>query len=282
MIQLIADSGSTKTDWRLVRENGIHPFSTEGLNPYHRSREDIVDSLKKNVLPETHGAPVERIYFYGAGCAAPDKKLLVKEALASCFHGAEIFVDSDLYGAVRALLGDKEGFAGIIGTGSNSCRYNGNAIVETIPPLGYILGDEGSGTHIGRHIIKECLRNNFDPELEKRLLDFCGLDREEIMDRIYRNPDARQFLAGLVKFAFQNIGNAQILRIINYCFAQYFSNMVKPYKLNAGYHLNFTGSIAFYFRQQLTTVLEEQGYIVDRILQSPVDGLVQYHLRHLK
>jgi glucosamine kinase len=202
----------------------------------------------------------------------------VKRALASCFPAAEIFVDSDLYGAVRALLGNKEGFAGIIGTGSNSCIYDGATIVETIPPLGYILGDEGSGTHIGRKIIKECLRNKFQPELEKKLLDFCRLSGEEIMDRIYRQPDPRQFLAGLARFAFENIRHARILSIINYCFAEYFTNMVKPYKLDGGYHLNFAGSIAFYFRSQLTSVAEEEGYVVDQVLQTPVDELVKYHL----
>lgn len=276
MIQLIADSGSTKTDWRLVQPN-VEPvaFQTQGLNPYHLSDLAILHALDEHVVPNLQQVPGE-IHFYGSGCAAEKNKQLMSSYLKHSFPDARIAIETDLLGAARALLGNSAGFIGILGTGSNTGIYDGKKITKSIDSLGWILGDEGSAVHIGKEILKSWLRGNLSPQDEKKILRSCQLSRDEILNQIYHQPSANQFLSRFAKFASENPSKS-ISTVVSNCFNELMERVVKLYDSAAFSELNFVGSVAWHFREILASSARVHHFSIGKIVKSPIDGLVKYH-----
>ncbi len=263
---LIADSGSTKTSWWI---DGQHAETT-GLNPVRDSEEQIWQVLSS--LPDT---PIREIHFYGAGCIAPFKQRITA-ALGRKFPGADVEVESDMLGAARALCRHEEGLVGILGTGSNSCYYDGTAIAENVSPLGYILGDEGSGAVLGRRLVGDLLKGQLTPELKERFLADFRLTPTDIIERVYRQPMANRFLASLVPFLQRNRKDEGIHCLLTDEFGRFFRRNI------ANYHrptlpIHLVGGIASTFQHEIEEAANAMGYCLGRVIQAPIKDLVAFH-----
>nr|WP_319399783.1 BadF/BadG/BcrA/BcrD ATPase family protein [uncultured Carboxylicivirga sp.] len=275
---LIADSGSTKTEWRLISNDQltIETCFTKGINPFYQSTEDIILSLKESsTLKAIHP---ERIYFYGAGCANTEKNLIVEDALKSFFRAEKILVDSDLTGAARSLCQNDEGIACILGTGSNSCHYDGEKITSNVSPLGFIIGDEGSGAVLGKKLLGDILKNQLPNDLIDFFFNTYQTDRAEILDHIYKKPFPNRYLAQYTKFLSENIKNEELQILVIDSFKEFIQRNLLQYNNIAQRPIHFTGSIAFYFKEQLKDALSSFDLKPGTICQSPMEGLIRYHL----
>ena len=279
MAILIADSGSTKTDWICLTgddESTQIEVQTVGLNPFHVSDNEIRGVLTHDVLPQLGDSNVEAVYFYGSG-VRPEVEGRVEGLLRESFPDAKtVQAHSDLLGACRALCGDEAGIACILGTGANSCVYDGKNIVHNTPALGYILGDEGSGAVLGKHLLHDLytgvLPHNIRLTFEKEM----GLELSEIINKVYREPQANRFLASLSEFIHRHLDEEGIRQIVYNTFNDFINYHVSRY----GRHdlpLSFVGSIAFYYQEQLQLIVQMLGYPMGTILKSPLQGLVAYH-----
>ncbi len=264
---LVADSGSTKTDWRL----GGQPLETVGINPVRDSEEQVQDVISS--LPD---ADIVEAFFYGAGCIPPFKGK-VERALATKFPRAAVHVESDMLGAARALCGRERGIACILGTGSNSCLYDGEGIVANVPPLGYILGDEGSGAVLGRILVGDLLKGMLDASLKERFLSSLHLTQEEILDRVYRQPMPNRFLAGLVPFIIENKAEPSVHRLVVGEFRRFFSRNVAKYQ-RSDLSVHFVGGVAHSLCNELREAAAQEGFRVGTILRSPIDRLEAFHM----
>lgn len=273
---LIADSGSTKTDWRLVGSQ-IVQAQTEGFNPYFIGSDYLAKSIETNLLPKLEEAPTA-IYFYGTGCADSQKAQLIADGLEQVFGKISIEVHTDLVGAARALCLHQEGIACILGTGSNSCFYDGQKIVYTRPNLGYILGDEGSGTDLGKRLLQDYLHQNMPVDLyatfQKR---YQNPTRNQLIDRIYSQPFANRYMAGYAKFLFDHLDTAYCANLVSNSFRDFFEKYILRYSDPKKYLIHFTGSVAFYFSGILREIAKEYGLSVKHILETPIAGLTLYH-----
>ena len=279
MIQLIADSGSTKTDWRLTHDNRVlQQFQTEGYNPYHMDAARIGDSLRKYLLPETGVHTPGFIHFYGAGCGAEEKAAVVRDALLQLFPAANVNVNGDMLGAARALCQRNAGMAAILGTGSNSCRYNGETITDNRPALGYMLGDEGSGCHIGMALIRLFLYDEMETTLRERFLKRFPLSIGDVLHQVYRQPLPNRFLAGFSKFVYQNIDHVQCAEIVANSFRAFFKHHILRYENATQLPLHVTGSVGFYYSNLLRRIAEEQGIALGTVTETPIAGLTLYHI----
>jgi N-acetylglucosamine kinase-like BadF-type ATPase len=275
---LLADSGSTKTHWALIdRETGVQTCITGGINPFFLNRGEIVDLLEKEfTLPKNQ---VSTVYFYGAGCT-PEKSSLVSEALQNYFRPEKIEVNSDLLAAARSLCQNEEGIACILGTGSNSCHYDGEKIVRNIPSLGYILGDEGSGAVLGEKLLGDILKKQLSPVLiEDFHIAYPLLSMAEIIDRVYRKPLPNQFLAQFAPFLLNHISEPEIRQLVEDSFTEFIRRNILSYRPGQ-LPVHFTGSIAYHFRQNLEKACSPFHLQLGRITDSPLPGLIQYHLRY--
>jgi glucosamine kinase len=275
---LIADSGSTKTDWRLIDGSNKQQFSTQGLNPYFLSAGEIITILQNELLAQT-GANIKpsEIFFYGAGCGAESKKEIVRTALILLFPKAAIEINTDLLGAARALCGTEPGIAAILGTGSNTCYYDGRNIIENRASLGYILGDEGSGAHIGKTFIQAYLNQEVPRELATRFYERFKLSTNDILDAVYKQPMPNRFLASFSKFIYQNLKEQYIIDLVVSCFEQFFDKHICKYENHKELKLSCVGSVAFYYSNILRGVALNKGVAIDKIVETPIAGLTLYH-----
>ena len=276
---LIADSGSTKTDWCAV-EHGVllQQVFTKGTNPFFQTEDEISKEVETALLPQlTVGNEPDAVYFYGAGCAFPDKIETVKRALARHLHvKGEIEVSTDMLAAARGLCGHKAGIACIMGTGSNSCYYDGEKIVSNVSPLGFILGDEGSGAVLGKLLVGDVLKNQLTPELKEKFLTQFNLTPADIIDRVYRKPFPNRFLASLSPFLAQNISEPCVHRLVLNSFLSFLRRNVMQYDYQ-GTPVHFIGSVAYYYRPVLKEAANECGITLGNIWQSPMEGLITFH-----
>ena len=276
---LIADSGSTKTDWCVAKDGfTVKRFTTQGINPYHQDERRINGIVLDELLPQTGEYKLKKIVFYGSGCR--DETIpTMKNILYSAFNNnVEVEIYSDLLGAARAICGHEEGIACILGTGSNSCLYDGKKIVGNIPPLGYILGDEGSGATLGKIFINEILKNSRMYDLKKEFLQVLKMTEGDIIDRVYRQPMANRFLASLAPFIHSHIERHEVNEIVTENFRQFLLKNVKRYHRD-DLQVSFIGSIAWHFKSQLLQSALEENVYVGRVEKSPMDGLLRYHFR---
>jgi N-acetylmuramic acid 6-phosphate etherase len=277
-MMLIADSGSTKTDWRLVRGKQTTAFSTRGINPYHSSPEEIASELGK-LDPENWDGTPNAIYFYGSGVATVAMKEVIRKALEKRFgESPDIFVEDDLLGVARALFQQGEGIACILGTGSNSGLYMNGSISDKVPALGYSLGDEGSGTDIGKRLVNALHKRELEDALREAIIREEGLTMEQILENVYKKPHANRYLASLTRVAAKHIGNPAIEKIVMEAFEDFIEKNISKYSDFRTYPLGFAGSVAFHFREILEKVVARKGLKCSRIIPSPIEGLVEYHL----
>lgn len=279
---LIADSGSTKTDWRLIDDNkNIHQFATQGINPYFTSSDEISLIIQNELLSQIQfplvGTPLS-VFFYGAGCGSDSKKEIVRIALLKNFHRAFVEVYSDMLGAARSLCGANPGIAAILGTGANTCYYDGNNIIESTPSLGYVLGDEGSGAHIGKTFVQAFLNKEMPEALSNRFYERFNLGKEEMLDAIYKQPNPNRFLASFSKFIYQNLKEQFVVDLVANCFGQFFDKHICKYSKHKEVKLSCVGSVAFYYSNILRAVAANKGVNIETIIETPIAGLTLYHL----
>lgn len=274
---LIADSGSTKTDWCIVL-NGtpIQRIGTKGLNPFFQSEEDIQRELTSTLLPQLPEGTLSAVYFYGAGCT-PEKAPVVQQAIANSLPvTGTIKANSDMLGAAHGLCGHESGIVCILGTGSNSCFYNGKEIIDNVSPLGFILGDEGSGAVLGKLLVGDILKNQLPSTLKETFLKQFNLTGPDIIDRVYRQPFPNRFLASLSPFLAQHIEEPAIHSLVLNSFLAFLHRNVMQYNYKQ-YPVHFIGSIAYYYKEILQEAIEQTDIKLGKILQSPMEGLIQYH-----
>jgi len=279
MAILIADSGSTKTDWVLLEgDTIIATCQTIGFNPYFQSSEDIYIEIKTKLIPVISSklTTITKIAYYGAGCSTEDKIDIVKQGLLLVFGTILSEVNHDLLAAARALCGKEKGIACILGTGSNSCLFDGNTITENVPSVGYLFGDHGSGAAIGKTFVQDY----FDEKLPIHLkiaFEKAGYSREIILENVYKKPMPSKYLAGIVSFLVSFNDDVYIRALIKTCFSIFFEAQVSKYTNAKNLYINSVGSIGYYYKDLLTEVCKEKGFLIGNIIKSPMDGLIKYH-----
>ena len=276
-IKLIADSGATKTTWCLLENDKKKTISTQGLSPYFLKTEQIEQIVSSEVQSKLKGIVPDEIFFYGTGCINPGNEKLVKKALRNLFPIYAINVTSDLMGAAKALCGDHKGVACILGTGSNSCYYDGKKIIKNSPGLGFILGDEGSGAYMGKKVVQYYLYNTFDPDLMDRFNAMFNTNSAEILEAVYKKPLPNRYLASFVQFLIENRGHYMVENIIEDSFNDFFFHHVYKYKQSWTMPINFVGSVAFGFKDVLKEMCNSYELQLGKVLKNPMDGLIKYH-----
>lgn len=276
---LIADAGSTKIDWCLVGPDGNESarFETRGINAAISTADKMTTIFLSAKEYLSDSPEPSKIFYYGAGCATPDICNRVAGCLLEVWQDADCHVATDMLGAARALLGDKKGIACILGTGSNSCLYDGKDIIANIPPLGFILGDEGSGAVLGRRLIGDIYKGIAPDNLRRELNDAFGIPLSEIIRRVYREPDANRFLASFVPFIKDNISNPHIIMMVSEEFNRFFMRNVALYEDARILPVNFIGSVAYNFQDLLKDSAARNGFNVGIIERMPMAGLIAYH-----
>lgn len=276
---LLADSGSTKTDWGLV-ENGklVKRLRTSGMNPFQMSEEAITEEIKTHLVPELPGTVLDEVHFYGAGCTKEKQPIVERALRANLTINGECEVASDMLGAARGICGHKPGIACILGTGSNSCSYDGKNLVKNVSPLGFILGDEGSGAVLGKLLVGDVLKNQMPETVIKRFFEKYKLTYAEIIDRVYRQPKPNTFLASFVPFLEENIDEPKIYNLVKESFRSFLRRNVMQYEGWQTLPIGFNGSIAKIYKKPLLEALEEEGMHLGRIIQAPMEAMVEYHV----
>jgi len=274
---LVADSGSTKTDWILFNSTGqMQTVTTAGLNPLYLSKTAFIAELEHSILADW-ATEVTQVWFYGAGCGTNEAINKTQVWLSAIFINAKIEVESDLLGAARATCEANEGIVAILGTGSNSCYYDGKDIKEHIKPLGFILGDEGSGAALGKALLKKLLRDEFSSSLSKLIYKEIGLDYHKIISKVYKEEWPNRFIASCAKALFLYKEEAEIEKILTKEFDT-FALLIKKY--GSTLKVNLIGSVGFYFKDFIATSLQDQGLEIGLVLKSPTEALVGYHLQN--
>jgi len=278
---LIADSGSTKTDWILLdKELGLQtPFEGSGLNPYY-SDSSVVSNEVKEVFKSIDASKIAHLYFYGAGCSSPSTKSIISDGLGAFFDQAMIEVNHDLEGAARSLCKNTEGIACILGTGSNAAHFDGNKIVKSAVSLGYLLGDEGSGNYMGKKLIHAIYLKTAPQEIIQDFENTFNLSLEELLIEIYQKPYPNRFLASFTKYINQNKYNPFIADIIQSSFDDFIELVVKPLNLDQKLLVHFTGSIAWFFKDELEAVIRKKGFTLGKVSQKPIEDLSDYHMKN--
>jgi len=274
---IIADSGGSKIDWRLLNSDGsIGQTNTPGFNPYYQPIGDLNKTIGASVAPIVK-EDVSNVYFYGAGVSSEKNQLVIKESFLSYFPKATIEIGWDLLAAARALCGHEPGIACIMGTGSNSCLYDGKQITGNVANLGWILADEGSGANIGRKFLVDYLRKKFPAALEKQFHERFPFTREEFLEKVYQHEKPSAFLASFMRFIFQHMKEPYCHQLVYDSFAEFYENNVMQYENYKNLKVHFTGSVSFYFSDILRQVANDKGITVKNILESPIAGLTLYH-----
>lgn len=277
-MHLIADSGSTKTTWALIEKGAVKKtVQTAGLNPYFHTSESVEAILMADLVPEVVPDDIRLIYFYGAGCSTENKNLLLKDTMKIFFRQAEIFIYHDILGAARALLGRGRGIACILGTGCNSCYFDGENIRMGVPSLGYIFGDEGAGSNLGKRFMEQYLKDKLPPELKHEFNSIYNLTLEDILNSLYNRPYPNRFLASFSEFIAPRQAHPFLRDLVRSSLMAFFEEQVKKYDNYREVPVSFLGSIAFHYRELLLEAAAKNQVKVGKILQSPIEGLISYH-----
>jgi N-acetylglucosamine kinase-like BadF-type ATPase len=279
---LIADSGSTKTDWAYINsDNEIKHIQTIGLNPYYLSENEInkqIQYLKYRIKNQQIIKSLNhQIHFYGSGCGVGVKKDVIQRVLAGHYRNSAITVNTDILGAARALLCNEKGIACILGTGANSCFYDGNSIKDGVRSTGYIFGDEGSGSHLGKMLIQHYLKNSLPKNLIEAFDEQYKLKLSDILDKIYRQPFPNRFLASFSPFIIKYISEPFLKEMVDKCFMEFIDYYIKGYKDYRELKISLTGSVAYHFKDQIEDVFYKNGLEISLIVKSPIENLVEYH-----
>jgi N-acetylglucosamine kinase-like BadF-type ATPase len=276
-IQLIADSGATKCEWWLVDGGAERKFYTTGISPYFLGEQQIVELIEKDLKPQLEEVDVQEIFFYGTGLGNPKNVTTIINALSAIFPAAIVEASTDLLAAARALCGHKKGIACILGTGSNSCYYDGKEILKNIASLGYVLGDEGSGAHLGKKVIQYYVYNTFDEDLQSRFDAQFVTTYMEILENVYKKPFPNRYLASFTAFLSENRGHYMVENILEDGLNDFFFNHLNKYAESWTLPINFAGGVAFAFKDVLQELCNGYQLELGRVLKAPMEGLIKYH-----
>ncbi len=275
--KLIADSGATKAEWRIIDGKRSRTIITQGISPYFLKTDQIISLLENELKPGLKKWEINEIFYYGTGCANPTNAASVKKALRKVFPGSKVEVTHDLMAAARALCGRSRGIACILGTGSNSCYYDGKKIVRNSPGLGYVLGDEGSGAYLGKKVIQYYLYGTFDEDLRARFDATYITTGPEILENVYKKPLPNRYLAGFAKFLADNRGHYMIENILEDGLNDFFFNHLCKYRETWTLPVHFAGSVAFGFKDVLQQLCASYEFELGKVMKNPMQGLVSYH-----
>jgi glucosamine kinase len=274
---LIADCGSTKSEWCLLHGGKKKKMETQGISPYFLDSDQIEQIIRTELYPALSNYRVDRIFYYGTGCAASANKRIVRRAIRQFFLKAEIYVDHDLMGAALALCGKSKAIACNLGTGSFSCYFDGRKIVKSIPGLGFVLGDEGSGAYLGKKVLQYYLYETFDSALRSRFDAKYATNRSEILENVYKKPLPNRYLASFAIFLAENRGHYMIENIIEDGLNDFFSTHISRYNESRKLPIHFVGGIAWGFQDIIKELALSYKMEMGRILQKPMTGLIEYH-----
>ena len=276
---IVADSGSSCTDWVLIEdENTKSTFQTKGFNPYFVKSEEIINELKLKFPRNISISDVDKIYFYGAGCSSGKLKSIINNGLKHFFPDSEITIEHDLLAAARALFQNESGIAVILGTGANTCYYNGKSIVKNVTSLGYILGDEGGGDYLGKLFITSYLNGELPKEISEKFYNEYNLRTEQILHAIYKEPYPNKFLASFTKFVLKYSNNESVSEIINKSFSDLFIKHICKYDNYDKLKIRATGSVSYFFQDQFKKTALKFNANIDLIEKEPINRLVQFHI----
>ena len=277
-VKLIADSGSTKCEWCLLANGKKKKIFTTGMSPYFLSAEQMVELLQKELVKKLKDVYINEIYYYGTGLGNPANGVLLKKVLKKVFPAAKkIEANIDLLAAARAVCGHEKGIACILGTGSNSCYYNGKKIIKNSPGLGYVLGDEGSGAYLGKKVVQHFLYNTFDEDLMMRFTNAFNVGANEILEHVYKQPQPNRYLASFAIFLAENRGHYMVENIIEDGLNDFFFTHLYKYRESWVYPISFVGSVAYGFKDVLKSLCDTYELELGKVLKQPMDGLVAYH-----
>ena len=278
---LLIDSGSTKTHFVLIdNEGNYEEFKSKGFNPYYYNKNEFYDLLRNELYFKVKGKGVHQVFYYGSGCSSDKNCELVETTLARFFPSAEIQVEHDLFGAAIALFGHKRGIACILGTGSNSCLWDGKRILENVPSLGYMLGDEGSGTYLGKIMLTAILSGEADPDIAKAFYREYNLSFSSSLEKIYRESYPNLFFSGISEFAHRHIDHPWCREIIRKNFTDFVDMQVSKYSTYQTSPVSFIGSVAYHFQGLLEEVLDKNNITFGKVMRIPMEGLINYHLNN--
>lgn len=275
---LVADSGSTKADWVLIPEEGENTYvNTLGYNPVVHPAELLhgeVQKLSQDLIPD---AAVREVHYYGAGCWDYSRKKVIHECIARTWPGAEIKVMHDLLGAARATCGNDPGISCILGTGSNTCLYDGNDVIDNVTNLGFMLGDEGSGSHLGKAFLRAYFYRELDDDLNEAFEGYTTADRMTVLNQVYTSATPNTYLASFTRFMGEHQQHPLIQKIVFSSFAEFLDRHVRKYRRHLELPIHFIGSIAFHFKDILLAALHERDLVAGRFIHKPIEALAEYH-----
>ncbi|TNE69775.1 hypothetical protein EP331_13715 [bacterium] len=277
---LLADSGSTKTEWSFFstesKQVDVKSLITKGLNPYYHTSSSIREVLLE-VSHEFGSTSPTHIYFYGAGCSLPDKKQFISTSINEVFSTDFIEVNDDLLGAARAVCGHQAGIAAILGTGSNSCFYDGEKIAQNVPSLGFILGDEGSGVHIGKALLKAYFYGELPEEIATELRAKFDMSRSSILDKVYRGELPNRFIASFTKITHDYCTDPYIIELIRQSFDLFIQSQILKYPIDEKTTIGFIGSVAYEHQSIMREVLAKHSIKAGLFLKNPMPKLIEFH-----
>jgi N-acetylglucosamine kinase-like BadF-type ATPase len=277
MAILIADSGATKCEWSLLNNKRKKSLFTQGITPYFQNVQQIEFILNNELLPQLKSQVPLQVHYYGTGCASNDNAAIVRKALKKTFPKAEVLVTHDLMAAARATCGKSKGISSILGTGSNSCYYDGKKIVSNSPGLGYVLGDEGSGAYLGKKVLQYYLYKTFDEDLDFKFNYTYKTTKAEILEQVYKHPLPNRYLAEFTHFLANNRGHFMIENIIEDGLNDFFFQHLCKYNESWKYPIHFVGGVAFVFQDVVRQLASDYEFELGTILKNPMEGLAKYH-----
>jgi N-acetylglucosamine kinase-like BadF-type ATPase len=276
-ITLIADSGATKAEWCLINNGKKKTLFTQGISPYFLNTDQIAELVENELHKKLKETTVDHVYYYGTGCANPQNAASVKKALKRVFKTSKIDVQTDLMAAARAVCGRGKGIACILGTGSNSCFFNGKKIVKNSPGLGYVLGDEGSGAYLGKKVVQYYLYNTFDEELKAKFVATFNTNAVEILENVYKKPLPNKYLAKFTMFLAENRGHYMVENILEDGLNDFFFTHLCKYSEVWKMPVSFVGSVAFGFKDIIQQLCDSYEFELGIVLKNPMPGLIKYH-----
>lgn len=280
---IVADSGSTKTNWSIVEKDIIiNSFKTRGFNPYFVNNKLITRELAIHFPDTINQNHIKNIYFYGAGCSSEQTNQIILKGCKNFFTNAQINIETDLLGAARAIFVNQQGIIAIMGTGSNTGVYNGEEISRQINSLGFALGDEGSGAHLGKLLIIDYLHDNFPKDLKTQFEKEISLRKDEIIYTIYKKPSPSRFLASFTPFIIENKKHPHLNNLIQQSIQELFEKYIFKYPDYQAYPLGFSGSVAYYLKPELNIIAKAKEINISGIVKDPLKKMVEYHIKKKK
>jgi len=279
--KVIVDSGSTKSDWVFLSQDGRQQYNTKGLNPVFHDAETIENEVRSNPALMTISNSVDEVWFYGAGCSSDERNEIVRSGLRNVFSGAQIHVAHDLLACAYATYEGSPNISCILGTGSNACLFDGKELSQATPSLGYILGDEGSGSYFGKQLVSSFLYGRLPDDLNQSFINWQKLSKEEVITKVYREPNANTYLASFMEFAVKESAHPYIKLMMFEGFKRFNEIHVCSYENYRQMKTSYVGSIAYLFSAELQRACEATDVSIGQIIQKPIEGLIQYHQTYL-